>query len=75
MRRTTIFLPDKLHDELRGEAFRLRVSMAEVIRLRIQTPPKAPVGALAKCNVASDPLLKAAGICRGPVMSAIIDDE
>jgi len=42
MRRTTIFLPDDLHEELRAEAFRRQVSMAEVIPLRIQAPRKAP---------------------------------
>lgn len=36
MRRTTIFLPDDLHEQLRQEAFRTRLSMAELIRLRLQ---------------------------------------
>ncbi|MCX6598614.1 MAG: ribbon-helix-helix domain-containing protein [Acidobacteria bacterium] len=40
MRRTTIFLPDELHEELRREAFRRNVSMAEVIRERLATPPE-----------------------------------
>lgn len=71
MKRTTIFLPDELHEELRGEAFRERLSMAEVIRLRIQAPAKAP----AKHKAIGDPLLKVAGICGGAVMSANIDDE
>jgi len=71
MKRTTIFLPDELHEELRGEAFRARMSMAEVIRLRIQTPLKSPV----KRKTVDDPLLKVAGICGGAVMSANIDDE
>jgi hypothetical protein len=71
MKRTTIFLPDGLHEELRREAFRARVSMAEVIRLRIQTPTKAP----GKRKTVTDPLLKVAGICSGPVFSANIDDE
>jgi hypothetical protein len=71
MKRTTIFLPDELHEELRGEAFRTRVSMAEVIRLRIQTPAKAQ----AKRKWIGDPLLKVAGICGDAVMSANIDDE
>ena len=71
MKRTTIFLPDELHEELRGEAFRTRVSMAEVIRLRIQTPAKAA----GKRKTVADPLLKVAGICSGPVISANIDDE
>ena len=71
MKRTTIFLPDELHEELRGEAFRARVSMAEVIRLRIQTPGKTQ----AKRKAIGDPLLKVAGICGDAVMSANIDDE
>jgi hypothetical protein len=71
MRRTTIFLPDELHEELRGEAFRERVSMAEIIRLRIQAPAKAPV----RRKAVTDPLLKVAGICGGAVMSANIDEE
>jgi hypothetical protein len=79
MRRTTIFLPDDLHEELRREAVRRRVSMAEVIRLRIQMPTKAPMKATRKAHAkryaGSDPLLKVAGICGGAVMSANIDDH
>jgi hypothetical protein len=71
MRRTTISLPDQRHEELRREAFRLRVSIAEVIRLRTQAPAKAQ----AKRKMIADPLLKVAGICGGAVMSANIDDE
>jgi len=71
MKRTTIFLPDELHEQLRGEAFRARVSMAEVIRLRIQTPTKAP----RKRQAVADPLLKVAGIYSGPAISANIDEE
>ena len=71
MRRTTISLPDELHEELRREAFRARLSIAEVIRLRIQTPAKAG----GKRKAAPDPLLEVAGICSGPVISANIDDE
>jgi hypothetical protein len=69
MKRTTIFLPDEVHEELRREAFRARLSMAEVIRLRIQAPAKPARKA------AADPLLKAAGVCRGPVLSDNIDEE
>ena len=36
MKRTTIFLPDGLHERLRREAFRKRVSMAQLIRLRLE---------------------------------------
>lgn len=71
MKRTTIFLPDELHEELRGEAFRTRLSMAEVIRLRIQGRSKAA----GKRTTVVDPLMKAAGICSGAVLSADIDEE
>jgi len=74
MLRTTIFLPDELHDELRDEAFRARLSMAAVIRLRIQAPVNAPGRAPSKRKAVADPLLQAAGICRGAVISANIDD-
>ena len=36
MRRTTIFLPKELHERLHAEAFRVRVSMAELIRARLE---------------------------------------
>jgi len=71
MKRTTIFLPDELHEELRSEAFRARLSMAELIRLRIQTPTRSQV----KRKAIEDPLLKVAGICGSAVLSANIDDE
>jgi hypothetical protein len=45
--------------------------MAEVIRLRIQGRAKAG----GKRSAGADPLLKAAGICSGAVMSANIDEE
>ena len=38
MKRTTLFLPDELHEQLRQEAFRSRVSMAQVIRMRLENP-------------------------------------
>lgn len=69
MKRTTIFLPDELHERLRQEAFRDRLSMAQVIRMRLEGPglhPKKPKG---------DPLMKVAGICRGPILSERIDEE
>jgi hypothetical protein len=72
MKRTTIFLPDDVHADLREEAFRARISMAEVIRLRIQTPAASDAGKPARKRTA-DPLLKAAGICRGTVLSEDID--
>ncbi len=45
--------------------------MAEVIRLRIQGRAKAA----GKRTAVADPLLKAAGICSGAVMSSDIDEQ
>jgi len=71
MKRTTIFLPDELHERLRQDAFRARLSMAEVIRLRLE--PRS--SASNKRGAVADPLLKAAGVCRGPQLSERIDEE
>ncbi|HXA03245.1 MAG TPA: hypothetical protein VNY30_00320 [Bryobacteraceae bacterium] len=71
MKRTTIFLPDELHERLRQDAFRARLSMAEVIRLRLE--PRS--SASKKRRAVADPLLKAAGVCRGPQLSERIDEE
>lgn len=71
MKRTTIFLPDDLHEQLRQEAFRSRLSMAQLIRSRLQRRGSAGK----KRKPAADPLLKAAGVCRGPQLSARIDEE
>ena len=70
MRRTTIFLPDEVHDRLRQDAFRAKISMAELIRATLQRsadPPK-------RRGRSPDPILKVAGVCRGPVLSNDIDD-
>lgn len=71
MKRTTIFLPDELHEQLRQEAFRSRLSMAQIIRLRLDNPASRPKKRAPKV----DPLLKVAGICRGPLLSERIDEE
>ena len=71
MRRTTIFLPDELHEQLRQDAFRAKISMAELIRAKLQrsiAPPR-------KRRISQDPILKVAGVCRGPVLSSEIDDS
>ncbi len=61
MRRTTIFLPEALHEQLRREAFRSRISMAELIRKRLERK-----GQQKKSNKPSfNPLLAAAGIGKG----------
>ena len=71
MKRTTIFLPEELHEHLRKEAFRFIISMAELIRLRLSG--KKPRGARFKAS--DDPILKVAGICSGPPISDNIDEE
>ena len=70
MRRTTIFLPDEVHEQLRRDAFRAKVSMAELIRTRLQRP----VARMPRRGASPDPILKVAGVCRGPVLSSDIDD-
>ena len=71
MKRTTILLPDEVHEELRQEAFRAHLSMAEVIRLRLRPPARRA----AKRTATVDPLLKVVGVCRGPILSERIDEE
>ena len=71
MRRTTIFLSDELHERLRRDAFRAKISMAGLIRAKLQgtiDPPK-------RRKAAKDPILKVAGICRGAVLSSDIDES
>jgi hypothetical protein len=70
MKRTTIFLPDELHEQLRKDAFRAKVSMAELIRARLQRPDRR---ARTRGNP-FDPILKVAGVCDGPVLSSNIDE-
>ena len=71
MRRTTIFLPEELHERLRREAFRSRVSMASLIRNRLAG--RLPVTKRRKPKL--DPILAVAGICHGtgPLASKDID--
>jgi hypothetical protein len=71
MRRTTIFLPDDLHEQLRQDAFRAKISMAQLIRTRLQRPTARPRTRSPK----QDPILKVAGVCRGPVLSTRIDES
>jgi hypothetical protein len=70
MKRTTIFLPDELHERLRKEAFRAKISMAELIRTRLTRSKRR-----AKWTAANDPIMKVAGICSGPVFSDEIDEK
>jgi hypothetical protein len=71
MKRTTIFLPDDLHEQLRRDAFQAKTSMAGLIRGRLRRSNVLPRGRRAR----GDPILKVAGICRGPVLSSGIDES
>ena len=71
MRRTTIFLPDEVHEQLRRDAFLAKTSMAELIRARLQRSVSRP----RRRGAAEDPILKVAGVCRGPVLSSEIDES
>ncbi len=62
MRRTTIFLPETLYEQLRREAFHSRVSMASLIRSRLDRPFSGKKAVRRE----PDPLLAVAGIYRGP---------
>jgi hypothetical protein len=70
MRRTTIFLPEEVHEQLRQDAFRAKTSMAELIRSRLRRSTERPSGRGSR----QDPILKVAGVCSGPVLSSDIDD-
>lgn len=75
MKRTTIFLPEELHEQLRQDAFRAKISMAELIRARLLSAPERPRRRGAGHDpILADPILKVAGICRGPVLSSDIDE-
>ena len=69
MRRTTVFLPDELHERLRSEAFASRVSMAKLIRDRLDRG-----GRRQRRDTNSDPLAKAEGIVRDGRLSKGIDE-
>jgi hypothetical protein len=71
MRRTTIFLPDEVHEQLRQHAFRAKTSMAEIIRTKLQRS----IGRPRMRGSAQDPIMKVAGVCRGPVLSSEIDES
>jgi hypothetical protein len=71
VKRTTVFFPEELHEQLRRDAFRTKVSMAALIQKRLQ----AAVGRPRVRGSLVDPILKVAGICRGPVLSDDIDDS
>lgn len=67
MKRTTVFLPDALHESLRQEAFRTRISMAELIRKRLES--RKPAG-----KPRRDPLARVEGSVRHGKLSQDIDE-
>jgi hypothetical protein len=69
VKRTTIFLPDEVHDRLRHEAFEARVSMAHLIRSRLERRS----GSRRK-HQETDPLAKVEGIVRDGALSRNIDE-
>ena len=42
MKRTTIFISDELHEQLRHDVFRAKTSMAELIRARLRGSIERP---------------------------------
>jgi len=70
MKRTTVFLPDDLHERLREEAFRRRISMAELIRSRLERTN----GRRKRRGAGGDPLAEVEGIVHDGRLSAGIDE-
>jgi hypothetical protein len=68
MKRTTVFLPEELHDRLRSEAFAAHVSMAQLIRSRLER------GRRPRAAGNSDALEKVEGIVRDGHLSEGIDE-
>jgi len=69
MRRTTIVLPDELHEELRRVAFRRRISLAALIRSRLE---RRRVGRRRRWP--EDPLRKLEGIISDGSLADGIDE-
>lgn len=68
MKRTTLFLPDELHERLRREAFSSGVSMAELIRRRLERRgPRRPA------SRKKDPLAAVEGIVNDGQLSQALD--
>ena len=74
MVRTTIVLPEAIHEELRMEAFHKHLSMATVIRMRLENRPADPI---ASVYPAVDPILAIAGLAPGSdgLLTDNLDDD
>jgi hypothetical protein len=69
LKRTTVFLPDEVHERLRQEAFAARVSMAQVIRRRLES------GGRRRKSACADPLAKVEGIVSDGHLTEAIDES
>lgn len=70
VRRTTIFLPDDLHEQLRREAFQAKMSMAELIRSRLRGQKRSHGR-----RPAADPLAQVEGIIHDGTLGSNLDDD
>lgn len=71
MKRTTIYLPEELHERLREEAFRERVSMAQLIRSKLEKDG----GWNKRRKPKVDPLLEVSGIFADRTLNSRLDEE
>lgn len=69
VRRTSISLPEALYQSLRRAAVRNNTSLAEFIRSRLRESLER-----SRFRDSKDPILRVAGVARGPVLSAGIDE-
>ena len=70
VKRTTIFLPEDLHEQLRRRAFAARLGTAELIRLKLTSQKTAAPPAKL-----DDPLLEAAGVVQVGGLADNLDEE
>jgi hypothetical protein len=70
MRRTTIFLADDVHEHLRQEAFRKRISLAELIRKKVE--PRSVRRSVPRLD---NPMEKVIGIVRDGTLTKNLDAE
>ena len=70
VKRTTIFLPDDLHEKLRREAFHSKISMAELIRHRLRGS-----GRVRAKQPTVDPLSELEGMIHDGTLTKNLDEE
>ncbi len=71
MRRTTIMLPDELHERLRREAFESGISMGELVRSRLEGNSSSRKAQRRRKN----PLDSVIGIVRDGSLSQNLDED